>query len=153
MKRVLSFLLPWVDSNSQLWPGPPFQVLHQQKEKTENFSVSHGSAYRDCPYFIFTPDPGEFSLGPSCGCHSLIPPFWRQLCNTPDFHISPGWVCHLSSPIWPSPDVSLPLVFCVPGRLEFCCIHSYGRSLSVQGRGAHQSLNHDMWWQSLHVYI
>ena len=75
-------------------------------------------------FFSFPHISSCVTIVPSCRCHSLGPPVWRQIWHQSYFPIILWWGRHLVSLSRPSPDKPPPMVCYGPGRLVVRRIHS-----------------------------
>ena len=117
----------------------------------ETNSLACDNAYHAFPSFIFLTDPGAVLLAPSCRCHSLGRPVWRQWWTQPELPISLGWGLHVSYLIFPFSVIPPTMIYCGPVVWGVFCIHSWGRSLVVWSREARYAPHYDVWWWSVRV--
>ena len=117
-KGVFTLYLPWLDSIERVRPGIPSLALRPLRAQTaKNVSIGRESAYRDCPFWLFTTWPGTLSL-----VHTSMNPHhhhqvWRQWWPQIDDTIKlkpphpPAFLCPCHFPdvsldrIWYGPDV------------------------------------------------
>ena len=117
-KWVPRVFLPWVNSNLRVRIEPPSQACHPLRgQGGKYFSVACDIVYRVNPYFTSPNDPGAYPLARTCRYLYQHLQIWRRWWCQSGFPISLGWVCHPLSPSHPSPDVTPPLIWCVPGEL------------------------------------
>ena len=115
-----------------------------ERKNGESFSVARGSAWRAYPSSFYPTNLGALQLDQTFRCMCQHHWFLHQLWCWSVYIISPEWLLCPFSIICHSPDLYIPLIFCIPGGLGVRRIQSLNIMLVKQGRGIFRALHCDV---------